>query len=850
MLPDAELFGGSSNAEIAGAQAQVTLKHIMARLASGMLAVLSTGWAVAASNAANACAARHGKRSAYARVALILSWILSTFIIVAPPLHAEKRKFSVRDSIELRKFVEPDPLLKPVQVVQSRLFSRDRTQFAIVTQRGVLATNQLESTIWLFDVDTIRRFLSAEVRGSSIRPEALVSMSGVKTSSEGRGSATIRGLRWANDGKAIAFLGRTGGVEWHVYVVNIENGDLRQLTPNGQDVCDFDMQGEVVVYSVMPPYHPPSPSEVIVGTGRSLSSLLFPEEASGLLANPGELWLLRNSKSEPVENSESKLRIRVNPDLPLVLSLSPDGRFAVVSRTVDAVPKSWESYRPLAPVEHFEGGAEQYEIVNLSDGMIETVIDAPLARGVERSGPTEAIWSDDARRVLLTNTFLPLKDVDDAERARRFRDPAVVIYDTQSHEMTPVARLRSKSDEGGGEDVLDIVWNQGEGDVAVYYEDPGSTNKPSQVPELYREQSGIWNIVEAPSVNRVQKTPDNAENNVPLDIAIHQGLNTPPALFASLDDSAVSEEVWDPNPQLKDFDLGEAEVYNWKDRHGRLIKGVLLKPPDYIPGKRYPLVIEARSYSQNSFLLDGTYSTAVAARAMAADDMVVLQAGEALPSFQPKNWFKVERGTMLEGYETAITKLTTEGLVDPKRVGIIGFSRTCENVFYAITKRPDLFRAVTIANGLVYGLMQYSVLSDATPDGILDVQYREAYGSVPFGAGLKSYIAENPIFNVDKVTAAVRVETHSPMNMLADFETYIGLHALSKPVDFIVLPNATHVVSMPVDLLESQQGDVDWFRFWLQSYEDPSPARAEQYRRWEALRVLQQRALARGADLH
>jgi hypothetical protein len=58
-------------------------------------------------------------------------------------------------------------------------------------------------------------------------------------------------------------------------------------------------------------------------------------------------------------------------------------------------------------------------------------------------------------------------------------------------------------------------------------------------------------------------------------------------------------------------------------------------------------------------------------------------------------------------------------------------------------------------------------------------------------------------------------------------------------VDLIVLPYATHVVSMPADVYESQQGDVDWMRFWLQGYEDSDPAKKAQYERWEHLRELQ-----------
>jgi len=37
----------------------------------------------------------------------------------------------------------------------------------------------------------------------------------------------------------------------------------------------------------------------------------------------------------------------------------------------------------------------------------------------------------------------------------------------------------------------------------------------------------------------------------------------------------------------------------------------------------------------------------------------------------------------------------------------------------------------------------------------------------------------------------------------------------------------------------SQQGNVDWFCFWLKGEEDPDPTKAEQYKRWRELRSPQ-----------
>jgi len=39
--------------------------------------------------------------------------------------------------------------------------------------------------------------------------------------------------------------------------------------------------------------------------------------------------------------------------------------------------------------------------------------------------------------------------------------------------------------------------------------------------------------------------------------------------------------------------------------------------------------------------------------------------------------------------------------------------------------------------------------------------------------------------------------------------------------------------------IASQGGSVDWFRFWLQGYEDPDPSKADQFKRWRGLKKVQ-----------
>jgi hypothetical protein len=70
------------------------------------------------------------------------------------------------------------------------------------------------------------------------------------------------------------------------------------------------------------------------------------------------------------------------------------------------------------------------------------------------------------------------------------------------------------------------------------------------------------------------------------------------------------------------------------------------------------------------------------------------------------------------------------------------------------------------------------------------------------------------------------------------WEPYAAMRYLRKPVDLILLNNNEHVLSNPQARLVSQGGTVDWMRFWLQDYEDSSPAKAAQYVRWRELRRL------------
>ena len=188
------------------------------------------------------------------------------------------------------------------------------------------------------------------------------------------------------------------------------------------------------------------------------------------------------------------------------------------------------------------------------------------------------------------------------------------------------------------------------------------------------------------------------------------------------------------------------------------------------------------------------------------------------------------------GYESGVEKLVSDGLVDANRVGITGFSRTCFDVLEALTTSNIRFEAASITNGFTMGYMEYLLNVDYgnnfdahTVEGALGVP-------PPFGEGLTQWIARSPVFKMDKVGAPMQIVATSHSSLLEMWEPYAALRFMHRPVDLMILGQGTHPLTNPGQLMLSQGGVVDWFRFWLQDYQDPDPSKTEEYARWRELR--------------
>ena len=746
---------------------------------------------------------------------------------------------TVKDAIEMQRFIDPYPFHPYAIQREDAKFSPDNRFFAVVTQRGLIATNELESTIQVFNTTDVRRFLNNSSEIPPPAPRAVVKVAAVTN------DLSISQLQWVTN-DSLAFLGRNKTSRRALFTVEVKTGVLRKLTPDGQDVTQFDVVNNTVVYTtaVQPPDVQVQPEVVL--TGHSILPLLDAESPDdfSVLSKPAELWIMRAGRISPVMDSVTGSRVQLITEM---LSLSPSGHSVVVTQHVDHIPPTWEAYEPFpSPLSPFIrlkaspprvgredllyrlGMPEQYALIDLDTGAV-TPIDAPLGENLDYFSPKKAIWAHDSNRLLLLNTYLPLEGFDETERHRRAQSPCVALLDKGSGKAICVTTIRQSPGELSSKDgtayrPTDLAWNESTTEVVLSYTtygDENHTNHRDRPPEAFRPENGGWVQVEHPV----------EPGRPPFWTGICQDLNEPPALFVRDWNGDETRKLWDPNPQLKGVSLGQTSVYAWRDSAGRNWVGGLVKPPNYTPGKRYPLVIQTHGFNKHEFMTVGPFMTAFAARPLAATGIIVLQLQEQFDvDMTPE-----EADINARGYDSAIEHLSADGLVDPTRVGLIGFSRTGYYVLEALTKNRHRFAAATIADSDFLGYMQRLLDVDAGPDNSYEKEGVAIYGAQPFGEGLKTWVQKAPAFNLDKVITPVRIEVHDLRTLLHDWELYAGLRLQHKPVDLIQLPDAVHDVTKPLERLASEQEDVDWFNFWLNGHEDPDPSKAEQYLRWRLL---------------
>ena len=326
----------------------------------------------------------------------------------------------------------------------------------------------------------------------------------------------------------------------------------------------------------------------------------------------------------------------------------------------------------------------------------------------------------------------------------------------------------------------------------------------------------------------------------------YENASTPPELVAFDLSSSRAWILAKFNPQVDNLILPQARPITWTTSSGYSAKGMLLLPPDYDPHLRYPLVIEDGSllYSGEFVCDSGTEHVSSFARGILADAGVayLMRYWQGNNDWESKYWPKGYPGQVNEAafkqdlVESAVRYLDEQRIIDPARVGLIGFSRGGWYVEYALAHSHIPFRAATVTDNVQYSFVEYYSWHDSQ---------ESMYDGPPYGRSLQNWTDYSISFNLDKIHTPLLMEvmgygdnlsSRPPDNLAVKEELFLGLSDLNKPVELYYYPDEQHQPVHPQARIASLQRNVDWYRFWLQGYERLNPEDSDQYKRWKRLR--------------
>jgi len=741
----------------------------------------------------------------------IASSILVALGICVPPgpaIASEKRPVTVEDCVCVRRIIPDEVKVSP-----------DRKQVAFLVKAPNLTTNKNEYQLRLRNLENLHGIDNGKLILSS--------------------TEELSGVRWLKDGKRIALLENRAKPKSRILFVDTIAGTAEIITEAATEIMDYSVNsdGDTVAYTTFLetlrlPQAMTSPE--IASRGFHIPFKVYPQmlahERNGYTERQA-VQVLRRKQNEAVwaqttvSSPADKLRggqSLAGFNQPFGISLSPDGNYLAFLYAPDAIPHEWSKSCVLLDYQLSIGeNPSQLALFNTRTHLFIGPIKFPYAFSPIR-------WSDDSR-VLVLPAAAPVEsqwEEEDCQARRGLTDFHVFGLDVPT---MAVSEVLSRTTPAQGVEV--VSWVHGDDEMIVELTTEKSFVRLKRVGRQWNEVGRV-----IPELDENLSSVTTLDGNVLL--GVRQAHTVPPDLVFYDTESKKHGLLTDLNPDVRALTLGSFESEEWSNAYGESISGDLIKPPDFTPGKKYPLVIML-TWPDDKFVCDGYYTTAFPPQPLANAEFVVLifNVGNLVPqgSRRPEGSPAIQEAkTMVASVEAAVDHLERKGIADRNNVGIIGFSRSSWKVDYMLTHSTFRFRAASSADGGAYNYGGYWLF-----DGWGAESEEVAYGGPPYGAALQNWIRYAPAFNADKVHSPLLIEftgNGRSVEPIGAYEFHTALNVLGKAVELFFYPGGEHPLDTPFERVASLQRNLDWFRFWMQHKEDPAPAYdPDQFVRWREL---------------
>ena len=755
--------------------------------------------------------------------------VASSSLFTPQPLAQAKRPVTIADTISMTEVVDQGAGLHDFMQL-----SPNGDHFFVVVERG--------------DVEHNERIFSLLVFRTGDVFEAPAEEAAVLRSATNEDAITD--VRWL-DNESLTFLGNSRSAGSQVYAVNIQTKHMQALTEHTTTIHAYAVAPGLkrVIYTAdadLTPENNELRKHGFTVTDQSLSDIMMGNLGSGRLAwrdldyeFPQETFIRTVSSGKTLRVSlANHLVVVPNGLFPYSKNpISPDGRYVVLQGLVHDYGR-WHCYPNPFP-STIDGATDHttFVLVDLASGMSSPLIDAPASPYL-----TSAVWSPDAKSVVLVNTFLPYQQEGDACSVPSV-GTAIAEVDLSSHQLTEIhGQAIDRSTTHGVICAQAIDWKpDAQLLMLALSQSPDTRGGVCEVDQVaaYEKSEFAWHeIGTKPYELALRSTPDGN-----ITISIDQGLNEPPDLKALDHRTGRTKTFTHFNPQFHDLRFAPVSLVTWTASDGTVWSGDLYTPPGYRHTTRIPLVIQTHGCTTDKFDITGFGSggaTGYAAQVLASRGIAVLQVGHcvhlsenppaAFPYYSDQN----ARREML-GFESAIDLLEGRGIIDRNRVGLQGHSATAWIVVYAAAHSKKAYKYAAVLSTARGDLGYFGYL--ATPYGRL--WSSDGSGALPVGSTFETFRRNALPFNLEGTEAPIMSQEPDGLRYVPlMWEIHENLKLLGKPEELMIFPDGTHNLVKPWERLASGEAAVDWFCFWLKDEEDPAAAKKAQYERWIAMRRL------------
>lgn len=257
--------------------------------------------------------------------------------------------------------------------------------------------------------------------------------------------------------------------------------------------------------------------------------------------------------------------------------------------------------------------------------------------------------------------------------------------------------------------------------------------------------------------------------------------NTSIDLYVTTNNWKSEKKLSDINPQMRDYNLGTVELMSWTTFDGKETQGIVYKPEDFDPNKKYPVMVYF--YEQHT---DGLYNYMPPSPSWSIIN-IPFYCSRGYIVFTP-NIVYTDGHPGESAYNSIVSgaeKLAENKWVDKDNMAIQGQSWGGYQVAYLVT-RTNMFKAA--GSGAPVSNM-FSAYGGIRWESGNSRQYQYEQGQSRIGATMWErpdlYTENSPIFHLPKVETPLLImhnDNDGAVPWYQGIELFMGLRRLNKPV--------------------------------------------------------------------